>query len=188
MRRKITIRQRRWLLSAHLLCTVAWLGAGLCSLIFNLSALFTPDSHLLAAAYVFADILDKAILRGGTVGALITGVLLSVLTQWGLFRFYWVIVKEIASLLCLITGVIISGWNDEAISLTVRWELQALHQPLYLTDRTWMFLGIFFQLVSLSGIIIISVFKPWGQRKRPYRSRQERLIHGQTHSSSRIAQ
>lgn len=188
MRRKITIRQRRWLLSAHLLCTVAWLGAGLCSLIFNLSALFTPDSHLLAAAYVFADILDKAILRGGAVGALITGVLLSVLTQWGLFRFYWVIVKEIASLLCLITGVIISGWNDEAISLTVRWGLQALHQPLYLTDRTWMFLGIFFQIVSLSGIIIISVFKPWGQRKRPYRSRQERLIHGQTHSSSRIAQ
>jgi len=177
MRNKITIRQKRWLLSAHLLCTVAWLGAGLCSLIFNLTALFTTDPHLLTAAYVFADILDKAILRGGAIGALITGVLLSVLTQWGLFRFYWIIIKEMVSMLCLIIGVIMSDWNDEAISLTVRWGLQALHQPLYLTDRTLMFLGIFFQLVSLSGIIVISVFKPWGQRKRAQRSRLEPLAH-----------
>lgn len=177
MRKKITIRQKRWLLSAHLFCTVAWLGAALCSLIFNLTTIFTTDPHLLTAAYVFADILDKAILRGGAVGAVITGVLLSVLTQWGLFRFYWIIVKEIVSLLCISIGVIISGWNDEAISLTVRWGFQVLHQPLYLTDRTWMFIGIFFQLVSLSGIIVISVFKPWGQRKRTQRSRLEPLAH-----------
>lgn len=173
MRKKLTIRQKRWLISAHLFCTVAWLGAALCSLIFNLTALLTPDPHLLTAAYLFADILDKAMLRGGALGAVITGILLSVLTQWGLFRFYWIMVKESVSVLCIILGVIISSWNDEAISLTVQWGLQALHQPLYLTDRTWMFLGIFFQLVSLSAIIVISVFKPWGQRTRPHRSRQE---------------
>jgi hypothetical protein len=95
MHNKITIKQKRWLLSAHLLCTVAWLGAALCSLILNLTALFTTDPHLLNAAYVQASILDKAILRGGAIGALITGILLSVLTQWGLVRFYWIIVKEI---------------------------------------------------------------------------------------------
>jgi hypothetical protein len=115
---------------------------------------------------VFAGILDKALLRGSAIGVLATGILLSVLTQWGLFRFYWIIVKEIISVLCIIVGVIISGWNDEAISLTALQGLQALHYPLYLTDRTLMFVGIFFQLASLSGVIMISVFKPWGQRQR----------------------
>jgi hypothetical protein len=167
MRNKITVRQKRWLLSAHLLCTVAWLGAALCSLIFNLTALFVNDPHLLNAAYIFADILDKAILRGGAIGALITGVLLSVLTQWGLLRFYWIIVKEIASILCIVVGVVISGWNDNAIALTAVQGLRALHNPLYLTNQTLMFIGIFFQLIALSGVIVISVFKPWGQRKRP---------------------
>jgi len=166
MRNKITIRQKRWLLSAHLLCTVAWLGAALCSLIFNLTALFTNDPYLLNAAYVLADILDKAILRGGAIGALITGILLSVLTQWGLIRFYWIIVKEIVSVLCIVVGIIISGWNDDAISLTALQGVQAIHNPLYLTNRTLMFIGIIFQLLALSGVIVISVFKPWGQRKR----------------------
>jgi hypothetical protein len=174
MRNKITITQKRWLLSAHLLCTMAWLGAALCSLIFNLTALLTTDLHMLNASYVFADILDKAILRGGAVGALLTGLLLSVLTQWGLMRFYWIIVKEIVSVLCIVIGVIISGWNDEAISFTALQGLHALHDPLYLTNRTLMFIGIFFQLVALAGVIVISVFKPWGQRKRPGQRRQEK--------------
>ena len=167
MHNKITITQKRWLLSAHLLCAVAWLGAGICSLIFNIMALITNDPHLLNATYVFAGILDKAVLRGGAVGALITGILLSVLTQWGLIRFYWIIVKEIVSFLCIVVGFIISGWNNDAISLTTMQGLQVLHNPLYITNRTMMFVGIFFQLISLSGVIIISVFKPWGQRNRP---------------------
>ena len=166
MRNKITIRQKRWLLSAHILCAVAWLGAALCSLIFSLTALFTIDAHLLNATYVFADILDKAILRGGAIGALITGILLSVLTQWGLIRFYWIIVKEIVSVLCIVVGIIISGWNDNAISLTAHKGLQVFHNPLYLTNRTLVFMGICFQILALSGVIVISVFKPWGQRKR----------------------
>ena len=133
------------------------------------------DPHLLNATYVFADILDKAILRGGAVGALITGILLSVLTQWGLMRFYWIIVKEIVSVLCIVIGFIISGWNDDAISLTAMQGLHALHNPLYITNRTLMFIGIFFQLISLSGVIVISVFKPWGQRKRPGQRRFQKM-------------
>src|SRR5215472_5748493 len=118
MRNKITITQKRWLLSAHIFCTVAWLGAGLCSLVFNITALITNDPRLLTATYILTDILDKAILRGGAIGALITGILLSVLTQWGLLRFYWIIVKEIVSILCIVIGFIISGWNDDAIALS----------------------------------------------------------------------
>ncbi len=108
---------------------------------------------------------------------MITGLLLSVLTQWGLFRFYWIIIKEIISVLCIVVGVIISGWNDEALSLTVLRGFQVFHNPLYLTDRTLMFLGISFQLLSLSAVIVISVFKPWGQRKRSEKRRIQRLAH-----------
>lgn len=166
MRSKITIRQKRWLLSAHLFCTVAWLGTALCSLILNLTALFPQDSHLLNAIYLQASILDVALLRGGALGAILTGLLLSVLTQWGLLRFYWIISKELISILCISVGVAISSWNDEALALTASHGFQTASSPLYLTDRTWMFLGIALQLISLSAVIVISVFKPWGQRKR----------------------
>ncbi len=167
MRNKITVTQKRWLLSAHLFCTVAWLGAGLCSLVFNITALITNDPHLLSATYMLASALDKAMLRGGAIGMLITGILLSVLTHWGLFRFYWIIVKEIFTLIAIVVGFLISGWNEHALSLTMIYGLQALDNPLYTMDRALMFIGIVFEIISLSGIIIISIFKPWGQRKRP---------------------
>ncbi|QBD75052.1 hypothetical protein EPA93_03195 [Ktedonosporobacter rubrisoli] len=163
MPKKMTIRQKRWLLSAHILCSVAWLGAATCSLILNLAVLFTNDAHLLNAAYIFVGTLDKALLRGGALGAIISGVLLSVFTKWGLFRFYWIIVKEAISLLCMIIGVIISGWNDEAILLTAQYGLHAMHNQLYLTNQTMIFIGITFQLISLSAVFVISIFKPWGQ-------------------------
>jgi hypothetical protein len=180
MRNKITIRQKRWLLSAHLLFTVAWLGSALCSLLLNLTILSTNDPHLLNETYVLAAILDRAILRWGAIGTVLTGILLSVLTQWGLIRFYWIIVKEIVSVLCITGGVIISGWNNDAILLTASQGLQAFHNPHYLTNRTQMIIAICFQLIFLSGVIVISVFKPWGQRKRPAQRSVQRLSH---HSS-----
>ena len=166
-RNKITVTQKRWLLSAHLLFIAAWLGASFCSLAFNITTLFTTDPHALNTISVFTDTLDHTIIRGGAAGALLTGLLLAVLTQWGLFRFYWINVKEIVSVLCIAVDLIAIRWNEHLISLTATQGLQALSNPLYLTNRTLLFIGIFFHIVALSGVIVISIFKPWGQRKSP---------------------
>jgi hypothetical protein len=74
LRCKITITQKRWLLSTHLLSMAAWLGGGFCSLAFNIIALRTADPHLLNATFVFAETFDTFIVRGGAVGSLITGI------------------------------------------------------------------------------------------------------------------
>lgn len=164
-RNKITVTQKRWLLSAHLLCTAVWLGASFCSLAFNITALFTTDPHVLNTIAVFTGTLDYTIIRGGAGGTLITGVLLSVLTQWGLVRFYWINAKELLSILCVTVDLIAIRWNEHLISLTATQGFQALTNPAYLTNRTLLFVGILFHIVALSGVIVISIFKPWGQRK-----------------------
>jgi hypothetical protein len=179
LRTKITIRQKRWLLSTHLLCVAAWLGGGFCSLAFNITALRATNPHLLNATYMFANTLDKTIIRGGAVGTLLTGLLLAWLAQWGLIRFYWIIVKEIAAVLCVVTGLIIR-WNGHAIASTAARGLQAFSDPLYLTNRTRLFVGISFQLLMLAGVIAVSIFKPWGQRRRPSRRSVSRLSRGAT--------
>lgn len=166
-RNKITVTQKRWLLSTHLLCIAVWLGASFCSLAFNITALFTTDPRVLNTISVFTDTLDHTIIRGGAGGALLTGILLATLTQWGLIRFYWINVKEIVSVLCVAVDLIAIRWNEQLISLTATQGLQALSNPLYLTNRTLLFVGILFHIVALSGVIVISIFKPWGQRKSP---------------------
>ena len=174
-RNKLTITQKRWLLSAHLLCMAAWLGGFFCSLALNSIALSTTDPHLLTASYVFADILDTIVIRGGAAGSLLTGILLAFLTQWGLVRFYWIIAKEIAAVLCVVADQIIIRWNHSAIALTATQGLGAVSNPPYLSIRILLLIGLLFRLMVLLAVIVISIFKPWGQRKRPGQSRAERL-------------
>jgi len=165
-RKRITVTQKRWLLSAHLLGITAWLGASLCTLAFCITALFTTDPHLLNAVSVFIDILDHTIIRIGAGGTLLTGVLLAALTQWGLLRFYWITVKEIVSVLCVTVDLLAIRWNEQLISLSASQGFHALSNPVYLTNRSLLFVGILFHIFALLGVIVISIFKPWGQRKR----------------------
>ncbi|MBA3872012.1 MAG: hypothetical protein H0X30_22935 [Anaerolineae bacterium] len=177
-RRKITITKKRWLLSAHLLFMGIWLGSSICSIALNLIGLKTTDPHLLNGIYVIADILDNFVIRSGAAGSLITGILLAWLAQWGFFRFYWVIAKEIITLFIIVGDQIIIRWNNTAISLTGT-SIAAPPSAVYTNIRTLLFIGIILRLVLLLGVIVISVFKPWGQRKQANQgqdNRQEVII------------
>ena len=168
-RNKLSIPQKRWLLAVHILGMAAWLGGGLCCLALSLIALTTSNPQLFNATYVFIDTLNHTLLRAGAIVSLLSGILLAVLTQWGLLRFYWLNVKEIISLLCVVVDLIAIRWNEHILSLTGSQGFQALSDSSYLSNRTLLFAGILLQIVSLSAIIVISIFKPWGQRKRAVR-------------------
>ncbi|HEY0754332.1 MAG TPA: hypothetical protein VGD98_10250 [Ktedonobacteraceae bacterium] len=164
-RSKITVTQKRWLLSAHLLFVTAWLGTSFCVLAFNITALFTSDPHLLNTISVFTGSLDQTVSRIGAGGTGLTGILLAVLTQWGLLRFYWLNLKEIVSILCVTIDLIVIRWNEQLISLSSSLGPHVLSNPAYLTNRTLLLIGVLFKIVALAGVIAVSIFKPWGQRK-----------------------
>jgi len=170
-RRKISITQKRWLLSAHLLFMAAWLGGVFCSLALNIVALKATDPQLLNTVYTLSETLDVYVLRVGAAGSLLTGLLLAWLTQWGLLTFYWIIAKEITTILVVVLDNIIIRWNASAIALTAT---QASN-PAILNIRNLLFIGILVRLMLLLTIIVISIFKPWGQRKRASQSKGEHL-------------
>ena len=170
-RRKISITQKRWLLSAHLLFMAAWLGGVLCSLALNVIALEATDPRILNITYTLADTIDQVIIRSGAAGSLLTGIFLAWLTQWGLLRFYWIIAKEITTILIIVLDQIINRWNANIIALTAT---QGSHSD-YLSNRNLLLIGILVRLTLLLAIIAISVFKPWGQRKRASQSKGEHL-------------
>jgi hypothetical protein len=118
LRRKISITQKRWLLSAHLLFMAVWLGSVVCSLALNVVALKATDPQLLNNIYTLTETLDNFVVRTGAAGSLLTGLLLAWLTQWGLLRFYWIIAKEITTIGIIILDQVIIRWNATAIALT----------------------------------------------------------------------
>lgn len=172
-RSRLTVRQKRWLLAAHLFFLAAWLGGGLGSLALNLRALGTTDPQLLRAIYIFADLLHTTIIRGGAGGSLLTGLSLAYFTQWGLVRFYWIMAKEALTLLAVTTDLIIIRWNSGVVEAISRQGPAVFSSPFYLGNRGLLFGASALQLSLLAVIIVISIFKPWGQRGRLSPSRAQ---------------
>jgi hypothetical protein len=117
----------------------------------------TDNPILIESCYQIMHLLSSTSIKASTIGATLTGVLLSVLTKWGLFKYYWIIVKQVMTLLLI--GINIWGMYS--------WTLNALNQfeqTSILTFHTNLWVGIIVQLTSLIFIFAISVFKPWGKR------------------------
>ncbi|MFD0674620.1 hypothetical protein [Cohnella sp. GCM10027633] len=164
---RINLTQRRWLLVLHLLFAAIMLGGAVAFLILSLVAASTSDEGVLRACYTAMQVLSESSVRASTIGTLVTGILLSVLTQWGLFKFYWIIAKEILTLVAIALGPIgMYLWTLKAVRMTDDAGLNALHDSAFLVNQNQMMVGIILQIVSLAAMFVLSVFKPWGQRKR----------------------
>jgi len=162
----LTVKQKRWLLYAHILFTVAWLGTVFGFLVLSVTAAITRDGDTLQGVYIAMRLLDLTVVQVSAIGTIITGVLRGVLTQWGLTKFYWIIVKEILSVFSIALGIFaMHNLIIESVSITSAQGLDALHDPTYTVNRSVILAGIVLEIVSLSVMVLLSVFKPWGKRK-----------------------
>jgi hypothetical protein len=82
---------RKFTLSAHLACSVGWIGAVVAYLALVFAAMNTPDAHILRAAWIAMGLMIQYAIVPLALAALLTGIIMSVGTRWGLFRHYWVL-------------------------------------------------------------------------------------------------
>ncbi|WP_240338474.1 hypothetical protein [Peribacillus alkalitolerans] len=149
--------QKKWWLTAHILFSAIWLGVTVTFLILSISVLTTDDHGTVKAYYTSMLQLEQTAGRASIIGTVITGMVLSIFTKWGLFKFNWIIFKEILTLICMALGFIfIYFWTLNGI--------QVSGEPAFISNHFQLMAGIVLQIILLVTIFIVSVFKPWGQR------------------------
>jgi uncharacterized membrane protein len=164
---RLSRRGRQTLLVLHYVTSVGWLGTGLCQLTLNLVALTTGDPALRHAAHEVAHVLDRSLLTVLALGSATTGILLAVRGRWGLFRYWWIVVKlALTCGLIVYTPVWVGGWIGTAVTATAG----AAPAPGYPTVRAELLASSIGIVSTLVIVTVISVVKPWG-RFRPSRSR-----------------
>lgn len=92
---------RKLALTAHVTCSVGWLGAVVCSLVLALAGVLSPDAQLVRASYLALEVVAWFVLVPLSVASLVTGVVQSLGTRWGLFRHYWVLMKLVMNLVAV---------------------------------------------------------------------------------------
>jgi hypothetical protein len=86
-------RLRRFALTAHVIASVGWLGAVVAFLALAVAGLTSQNAQLVRGVYLAAEPLIWFVIVPLAFASLLTGLVQSLGTTWGLFRHYWVLFK-----------------------------------------------------------------------------------------------
>ncbi len=84
---------RKFALTVHVVCSVALLGSIAAFLALSIAGLDSRDPSIIRAAYPAMDIVARFIIVPLAFGSLLSGLVQSLGTPWGLFRHYWICAK-----------------------------------------------------------------------------------------------
>ena len=84
---------RRLNLTAHVASSVGWLGAVAAFLALSIAALASANAQTVRSSYVAMNLIGQFVIVPLSVVALLSGLMQSLGTHWGLVRHYWVLTK-----------------------------------------------------------------------------------------------
>lgn len=89
----MTPNLRKFALTAHLTSSIGLLGSIAAFLALAIAGLNSQDTQTIRAAYLAMDLVARFIIVPLAFASLLTGLIQSLGTPWGLFRHYWVLAK-----------------------------------------------------------------------------------------------
>lgn len=84
---------RKFMLAVHLTVSVGWIGAVAAYLALDLVAATSQQAQTLRAAYLAMDVTVRLVIVPLALATLLTGLIMSLGTRWGLFRHYWTLIS-----------------------------------------------------------------------------------------------
>jgi hypothetical protein len=155
----MTPRLRKFALTAHVTSSVGWLGTVAAFQALAIAAVRSREPEAVRGFYLAMELTGWYVIVPFCVASLVTGLIMSLGTAWGLFRHHWVVVKF---LITVVAALILFGFTqtlsslgdlaaDQALSIG---ELRSLKQSPVLHSGG----GLLVLLVTT----ILAVYKPWG--------------------------
>lgn len=92
-------RTRKLMLTAHITSSVAWIGAVAAFLALAVLGLIRHGVYEASSLYPAMQVIAWIVIVPLAFASLISGVIASLGTPWGLFRYYWIVVKLLITLL-----------------------------------------------------------------------------------------
>lgn len=162
----LKIRGQKWLRSFHLFFACLWVG-GAMSATLMLPILKAVDGPQLYGINQSINFIDIFIIIPGNSGILLMGLIYSVYTNWGWFKYRWITVKWAIGLYGMIFGIIWLGpWATSLEYISKKEGLKALENMTYLYNEKMIIWWGGFQTATIVFAVFISVLKPWRQKRK----------------------
>ena len=166
----MTPRLRKFALTAHVSSSVGLLGAIAGFLALAVAGLTSQDAQMVRAAYLAMELTAWFVIVPLAFASLLTGLVQSLGTTWGLFRHYWVLAALFLTVLATIVLLLkmtligyVAGVAAEATLSSA--DLRAARTELVVHAAA----GLLVLLVPAA----LSVYKPRGMTRYGWRKRHE---------------
>lgn len=154
---------RKLTLTAHITSSVGWLGAVVAYLVIAIAGLTSADPQMVRGAYLVTALIGWLVIVPLSFAALLTGLVQSLGTEWGLFRHYWIVSKFVLTVGAMIVLLV----HMQTVSRMARIAVDAsLSGGDHRAMRTQLVIHAAGALLVLLTTTVLSIYKPWG--KTPY--------------------
>ena len=160
---------RKLALAVHVTFSVGWIGAVAAFLALAVAGLTSRDAQMVHAAYLAMEVTTWFVIVPLAIVSLLSGVVSSVGTSWGLFRHYWVLAKLLMTIFAIIALLI----HTQPIDLLAAAETTAFSADLQ-SQQLHMLIASGAALVVLIALTVLSLYKPQGMTRYGWRKQRER--------------
>lgn len=164
-------RLRKFVLTAHVVSSVGWLGAVAVFLALSVTGLSAQDAEVVRAAYLAMESIGWLVLVPLSLASLLTGLVQSLGTKWGLFRHYWVVVKLIINVVATIVLLLYMQTLSHLAGLASDTTLSDADLSELRSPSPVLHAGV--ALLLLLAAAVLSVYKPPGMTRYGWRKQQE---------------
>ena len=169
----LTPRLRKFALATHVICSVGWLGAVVVFLALAIVGLTSQDDRTVRGLYLVMEPAAWFVLVPFAITSLVTGIVMSLGTTWGLFRHYWVLFKLLitifATIILLMYMRTFRNMSNMAADSTI--DLWMVRNPSPVVHSV-------LALLVLIVATVLAVNKPQGITRYGRRKQHEQSDHG----------
>ncbi|AHH97475.1 glucan phosphoethanolaminetransferase (alkaline phosphatase superfamily) [Kutzneria viridogrisea] len=156
MGRGVGKRTRQLLVFVHVAVSVGWMGAGAANVVLAMTAGYTASAEVRQVCYQMIDQVDGFVVIPIAFAALASGVLLCLVTPWGLARYWWVLVK-------LVLTVAVIGYSTFGLGTWVEDSIAASTRGVESPVAGQLAYGAGLNIAAFLFMTWLSVAKPWGK-------------------------
>lgn len=154
---------RKLALTVHLTASVGWIGGVIVYLALGVAAATDTNPETIRSAWLAMELIGWNVLIPLALASLLTGLLMSLGTKWGLFRHYWVAISFVLTAFSNVVLILhmpgVSETADRARAADAV-ELQGLGGDL-------LHPGV--GLLILIGVQVLNIYKPTGLTRYGWR-------------------
>ena len=171
-------RLRKLVLIVHVTSSVGWIGAVFAYLALVIATMISQDVQTLRATWIAMELIGSFSIVPLSLVSLLTGLVISLGTKWGLFQHYWVLLSLVLTILA--TGVLLQHMQTVNFLAGVAVQLDNSNIDELRGGLSGELFHAGVGLLVLLVIQVLNVYKPRGMTLYGWRKQQELRIERQT--------